>query len=74
MIAQNTIKNAYTSLSKAAVHEAMRILSTRTTNQHWVCERCGMIHIAAAPVACDSCGSTTAPLQVDLHREINSRW
>ncbi len=75
MIAQNTIKNAYTSLqSKAVVHEAMRILSTRTTGRHWVCERCGMMHIAATPVACESCGSTTAPLQADLRREINSHW
>ncbi len=74
MIAQTTITNAHIFHKKAAVHEAMRILSIRTTNQHWVCERCGMLHTAVAPVACDSCGSTTALLQSDLPREMNSRW
>lgn len=74
MTTHTTITNAYRLQDKAAVHEAMRIISTSAAGRRWVCEKCGMIHTAPAPVACDSCGSATTLLQVDLPREMNSRW
>jgi rubrerythrin len=73
MIAHTSV-NAYKLQDKAAVHEAMRILSAHTAGRRWVCESCGMVHTAPAPVMCESCGSTTTLLQADSPREMNSRW
>ena len=61
------------------IQEAVTVLNLyqahRTIAQHWVCEVCGMIHTGSVPDACESCGSTTAIVQLqDLRREINSRW
>ncbi len=72
MIAHTTITNSLQ--DKVAVHEAMRILSLRAAIHRRVCESCGMIHTASAPVMCDSCGSATVPLQLDPPREMNSHW
>jgi rubrerythrin len=74
MVVHTTITNTYRSQDKTAVHEAMRILATRTAGRRWVCDSCGMIHTATAPVACDSCGSATTLLHADLPREMNSHW
>jgi hypothetical protein len=74
MIAHTAVNNANRLQDKAAVHEAMRILSTQTAARRRVCESCGMIHTASAPVMCDSCGSATTLLQAELPREMNSRW
>jgi len=74
MIAQRTSTTSVVPNGQAAVQEAMRLLATRTTAQHWV-EVCGMVHTGAAPIECDSCGATTALVQqTELHREMNSRW
>ena len=40
----------------------------------WDCEVCGMIHMGARPVACDSCGSRDLGQQHDIHCEMNSHW
>ena len=75
MIAQRTIATSVVQNGQTAVQEAMRLLAARTTAQRWVCEVCGMVHTGAAPIECDSCGATTALLQLaELHREMNSRW
>ena len=75
MIAQRTSTTSVVQNGQAAVQEAIRLLATRTTAQHWICEVCGMVHTGAAPIECDSCGATTALVQqAELHREMNSRW
>jgi len=75
MIAQRTSTTSVVQNGQAAVQEALRLLATRTTAQHWICEVCGMVHTGAAPIECDSCGSTTALVQqAELPREMNSRW
>jgi rubrerythrin len=62
-----------------AIEEATMILSRyrtkRTVVQRWVCEVCGMVHTGTAPAACESCGASTALVQLqDLPREMSSRW
>ena len=75
MIAQRTSTTSVVQNGQAAVQEALRLLATRTTAHHWICEVCGMVHTGAAPIECDSCGATTALVQqAELHREMNSRW
>jgi len=75
MIAQRTSTTSVVQNGQSAVQEAMRLLATRTTAQHWICEVCGMVHTGTAPIECDSCGDTTALVQqAELHREMNSRW
>jgi len=75
MIAQRTSTTSVVQNGQSAVQEALRLLATRTTAQHWICEVCGMVHTGTAPIECDSCGSTTALVQqAELHREMNSRW
>ena len=61
------------------IQEAITVLNLyqahRTIAQRWVCEVCGMIHTGTVPDACESCGSTTAIVQLqNLRSEINSRW
>jgi len=61
--------------NEAAVREAMLLLAAHPPIQQWVCEVCGMIHLGAAPAACDSCGVSSALVQhYDVCREMNSRW
>ena len=60
--------------NEAAVHEAMRLLASRSSSRHWVCEVCGMLHTGATPDACDSCGVSSALVQHhNICREMNSR-
>lgn len=40
----------------------------------WVCDVCGMIHLGAAPLACDSCGNELLTQRVDTHCEMNNHW
>jgi rubrerythrin len=40
----------------------------------WFCDVCGMIHLGATPVACDSCGNEELTKQDDTRYQINTRW
>lgn len=75
MIAQKSLPAYSPSQHKAAVAEAMRLLSQPAPEQRWVCEVCGMVHTGSAPAACDSCGASgSLTRQAAIHREIHSRW
>lgn len=76
MIAQRTMTNTVVEHNnEAAVQEAIRLLTTQTLAQRWICERCGTVHTVATPDACEGCGATrTLVQQSEVRREINSRW
>jgi len=76
MIAQRTITTTNVAhYTEAAIQEAMRLVSSRTTLQCWACDVCGMLHRGTAPEHCDSCGATIAPAQhIEPCHEFNSRW
>lgn len=40
----------------------------------WVCDVCGMIHIGATPLACESCGNELLTLRPAIHCEMSNHW
>jgi len=74
MVAQNTITSkTIVHNNNSVIDEAVRVASTgkKIGPQRWVCEVCGMVHTGTRPVACDSCGASTAIVQKpDQHIEM----
>lgn len=72
-----------TSKQETALERSVRLLlreqsrpaKVALTRTVWVCEICGMGHLANKPDACESCGSSSALAQhLDQRQEIGYRW
>ncbi len=83
MTAQRIATNAVVRDSDAAVHKAVKEMllehyrSTKSTVRRpvWVCEICGMVHLAQVPDCCDCCGVANALVQQqDTRQEIGNHW
>ncbi|MEO9030187.1 MAG: hypothetical protein ABI413_15370 [Ktedonobacteraceae bacterium] len=61
---------------EGAMHAVLALLHQKQVVRisRWDCEICGMIHMGAKPVECDSCGSLALDQQADIHCEMNSHW
>jgi rubrerythrin len=77
MIIQSNTSHHPTDIDKeGAIQAVMSLLKQRepVSVLRWFCNVCGMIHLGATPLACESCGHEVLTQQADSHCEMNSRW
>jgi rubrerythrin len=72
----NTGPNARERKEQETDRQAFVLRGWRTpvSLSRWVCDVCGMIHVGAPPLACESCGNELLTQQPDTHSEMNNHW
>jgi rubrerythrin len=77
MIAPGNTSHKTTEINEESrMRAVLALLDQRETGSipRWVCDLCGMIHLGATPLACDSCGNELLTQQADIHCEMNNHW
>ena len=74
MTAQRIMSNSLVAEKYAVVQEAMQVVATKAGLRRlvWICEICGMVHLATPPSSCEGCGASGAlTLQQDTRSQVS---